>query len=135
MDGVLIVFGFSWMIVGALIGLYLVARHEPQLARLEEIARTGSLLEYHRVLDAYKWKVTVHAHSLLFPVLSIFLGLLWPRVNLPPAIASGVAWALMAATVIWTVGGLRLNKPLMGTGDFLLLASLIATAIGLARGL
>jgi hypothetical protein len=133
MDGVLIGFGFVWMVVGALVGLYVAGRHEPHLENLEAIARAGSLLDYHRALDAYKWKVTVHAHSLLFPLLSILVGLVFPRMSLPGVVASALPWALMASAVVWTAGGLKFIKQVMALGDLLLLASLITTAVGLSH--
>lgn len=132
MGDVLILFGFSWMIIGTVIGLYLGARHEPHLVQLEEIARTGSLLDYHRTLDAYKWKVTVHAHSVLFALVTVAVGLVMPRMSYSDATASALAGALMVAPVVWTIGGWRFSKPIMAIGDLLLALAIGATALGLA---
>jgi hypothetical protein len=133
MSNVLIFFGFSWMVVGAVIGLFVGRQHEPHLHLLEQIAERGSLLEYHRTLDAYKWKVTIHAHSLLFPLVAIAIGLTIPRLSYPDSGIAILGYCLMAAGPIWTLGGLRLLKPLMAVGDTLLLGSIIATAYGMAR--
>lgn len=133
MSDALVLFGFSWMVVGAFIGFYVGHQHEPNLRRLEQIARDGSLLEYHRTLDAYKWKVTLHAHSLLFPLVAISIGLVMPRLGFSDAGATALGLALMAAGPVWTLGGLRAFKPLMGIGDLLLVGSIVATAVGLAR--
>lgn len=133
MSDALVLFGFSWMVVGAFIGFYVGHQHEPNLRRLEEIARDGTLLEYHRTLDAYKWKVTLHAHSLLFPLVAISIGLVMPRLGFSDGGTTALALALMAAGPVWLAGGVRGFKPLMGVGDLLLVGSIAATAVGLAR--
>lgn len=135
MSNALVLFGFSWMVVGAFIGFYVGHQHEPNLKRLEEIAERGSLLEYHRTLDAYKWKVTVHAHSLLFPLVAIAIGMAMPRLAYSDTGTTILGFALMAAGPIWTLGGMRMFKPAMAVGDILLLGSIIATAYGLARAI
>lgn len=129
----LVLFGFSWMVIGALIGFYVGHQHDPNLKRLEEIAERGSLLEYHRTLDAYKWKVTIHAHSLLFPLVAITIGLVMPRLGFPETGNTILGFALMAAGPLWTVGAARSFMPIMALGDILLLGSIAGTAYGLAR--
>lgn len=135
MSDVLILFGFSWMVIGTLIGLYLGARHEPHLGQLEEIAKTGSLLDYHRTLDAYKWKVTVHAHSVLFALVAVAIGLVMPKMSYSETVASALAGALMVAPVVWTIGGWRFSKPIMAIGDVLLIVAIAATALGVAMAM
>lgn len=135
MADALVVFGFSWMVIGAFIGLYLAGKHEPHLGQLEEIAKSGSLIDYHRTLDAYKWKVTVHAHSFLFALVGIAVGLVMPRMSYSPTVTAVLAVTLMVSPVVWTVGGWRLSKPIMAIGDLLLLLALVTTVVGLAKEL
>ena len=135
MANMLVMFGYSWMVMAAIIGLLLAKRHETTLGDLERIAATGNLSEYHRVNDGYKWNKTVHAHAFLFSVVSVAIGLAMPRMNYPDAVTSVLAIALMVAVVVWTVGGLRSSKPLMVIGDLTLLASIVATVVGMARAL
>lgn len=131
MDELLIIFGFGWMVISALIGLALGARHEPHVASLEELARQGELVAYHRALDKYKWRVTVHAHGMLFALVSIVVGLVLARTTYSPLTRDGIAVAMALAAVIWTIGGFRSIKALMGIGDLLFVAGIVATLIGL----
>lgn len=135
MDNILIMFGYCWMVVAALIGLLLAKRHETTLADLERIAAAGDLAEYHRVNDGYKWNKTVHAHSFLFSTVAVTVGLAMSRMNYAVEVRDGMAIALMAAAVVWTIGGLRSSKPLMAVGDITLLVSIAMSAIGLAKAL
>lgn len=135
MSDALILFGFSWMVVGIAIGFIVGHQHEPAAKRLAEIAERGALLEYHRTLDAYKWKVTIHAHSMLFPLVAIAIGLTMPRLGYSDIGNAVLSFALMAAAPVWTAGSTRAFKPMMALGDLLLLGSIVATAYGLAKGL
>ena len=53
------------------------------------------------------------------------------RLALPPAVVTGLAWALMIATLVWSVGALARIRAIMGLGDFMFLAALLVTAFGL----
>lgn len=131
MNHVLIAFGFCWMIVAALLGFYVGAIHDRHVETLEHVAGQGKLLDYHRRLDTFKWKVTVHAHSFLFGVVAILVGLSMPVMGYSSSAASVLAYVLMAAPVIWAAGGWRRFMPLMGIGDVLLLAGIAGAAYGL----
>jgi len=131
----LILFGFVWMVVAALIGLLLARRHELAQVQLEEIAAKGKLIDYHRVDAVYKWNKTVHAHAFLFSIVAVLIGLALSRMNYPEAVTDVLAGALMVAVAVWTLGGLRSNRPLMVIGDLTLLVSVMVAAIGMARAL
>lgn len=133
MNEALVIFGFGWMVAAAFVGLYLGAIHDRHLESLEEIARSGTLLSYHQRLDAYKWKATVHAHAFLFAVVDVLVGLVIHKTNFTEATISVLGYGLMLAPVLWTIGGLRRSKPLMGAGDLLLLAGIVMTAVGLLK--
>lgn len=135
MDKLLIIFGFSWMVVAALIGFLLAKRHEDTLVDLAQIAAKGDLAEYHRVNDAYKWNKTVHAHAFLFSVVAVAIGLAMARMGYAESTLRILCGALMASAVLWTLGGLRSNRPLMVIGDLTLLASVAAAAVGVALAL
>lgn len=135
MGNLLVIFGFSWMVVAVLIGLYLGLTHDPHLEKLENIAKHGTLLQYHERLDAFKWKVTVHAHAFLFSVINVLIGLSFQKMGYSEVTLTVLAAGLMASVVLWTAGGLGRSKLLMGLGDMLMLAGIVATAIGLAKTL
>ncbi len=135
MSSLLLAFGFSWMVVGAVIGLFVGHQHERHVQQLDEIAVRGSLAEYHRAQDGYRRRVVLHAHSFLFPLVAIVVGLVMPQLAYPATGIVALGIALMVAAPVWTLGGLRSFVPLMALGDILLLGSIVATAIGLARGL
>lgn len=135
MGSLLIVFGFSWILVAAFMGLILGARHEPHVASLDALARNGDLHGYHRALDAYKWRVTVHAHGMLFPLVAIAIGFAIPKMTYPALVTDGLSVAMIIATVVWTIGGFKSSKLAMGAGDCLFVAGIVTTIIGLARSL
>ena len=135
MANILVMFGFSWMVVAAIVGLLLAKRHETTLVDLEKIAATGNLAEYHRVNDGYKWNKTVHAHAFLFSVVAVTVGLAMAKMGYSEQVINGLAIALMAAPPVWTVGGLLANRPLMAIGDLTLLVSVSMAAIGIAMAL
>ena len=133
MANTLVTFGFCWMVVGAVIGLLLAPRHERTLVELERIAASGSLADYHRVNDGYKWNKMVHAHSFLFAVVATTIGLALAKMNYSAAVSDGLALALMLSPVVWTLGGLLKNRPLMAIGDIVLLVSVATAAVGMAK--
>lgn len=135
MANALVLFGFTWMVVGAFIGLFLARRHELTLVQLEEFAAKGNLLDYHRVSEGYKWNKTVHAHAFLFSIVAVVVGLAMPKVDYAQTVTDVLAIALMVSVAVWTLGGLRSNRPLMVIGDLTFLASVVATAVGLAKAL
>lgn len=131
----LVLFGFCWMVVAAIIGVLLAKRHENSLVQLEKIAARGDLAEYHRVSDAYRWNKTVHAHSFLFSVVAVCVGLAMGKMNYPETAVNVLATALMLSPVVWTLGGLRANRLLMVVGDLTLLIGIVMAAVGLTRAL
>jgi hypothetical protein len=135
MANMLILFGFSWMVVAAIIGFLLARRHELTLVQLEEIAAQGNLAEYHRVNAGYKWNKTVHAHAFLFSIVAVSVGLAMAKMNYSETVNNALAIALMVSAVVWTIGGLLSNRPLMVIGDFALLASVAMAAVGMAKAL
>ncbi|HUH60803.1 MAG TPA: hypothetical protein VL001_12105 [Candidimonas sp.] len=133
MGEVLVIFGFLWMVSAALIGLYLGAIHDAHLQKLEDIAREGTLASYHQRLDFYKWRVTTHAHAFLFSVVVVLIGLVIDRTNYSDPVIDVIGYGLIAAPVLWTIGGIRRIKPLMGIGDLLLLLGIVFTVVGLTK--
>jgi len=133
MVNVLLLFGFLWMVVAAIIGFLLAKRHEMALVDLERIAATGNLAEYHRVNDIYKWNKTVHAHTFLFSVVTVTVGLVMERMNYSESTSNGLAITLMLSSIVWTLGGLLSNRALMVIGDITLLASIVMVAVGLSK--
>lgn len=135
MANLLILFGFAWMVVAAIIGLLLARRRELVKIELEKMAVKGDLTEYHRLDLIYKWNKTVHSHAMLFSVVAVSVGLAMERMNYPEMVIKALAWALMIAAIVWTIGGLRSNRWLMLIGDVALLGSMVATVVGLAKAM
>lgn len=131
----LVMFGFAWMVVAALVGLVLARLHHESLEQLETVAGRGDLLEYHRISDAYKWNKTVHAHAFLFSLVAVSVGLAMPRMVYPLLVIDALGVALMVAPVTWTIGARFSLRPLMVIGDLALLASIAVAAAGMARSL
>jgi hypothetical protein len=130
---ILIAFGFGWMVVAALIGLYLGAKHERQTDRLRSAAASGNLPEYHRVFEAYKWHSSVHAHGMLFALSSVGVGLALSRAGGALPFAEALVGTLILATVLWTVAALRRIRPLMGLADLMFIGVLAVIAANVAR--
>lgn len=133
MNTVLAAFGLCWMCVAAVLGLVLGVRQEKWMQRLEVLAGSGQLLEYHREHSAFRSGVTVHAHAFLFSVVCICVALLTPHLALAPGLVRALALALMAGTVVWSVGALAKIRAVMGLADLVFLAALLLAAAGLVR--
>lgn len=135
MTQILITFGFSWMVVGALVGLLLAKRHDTTAGQLEKIAAEGNLAEYHRVDDIYKANKNVHVHTFLFSVVAVCIGLSMAKMNYSESTTNVLAGALMFASVVWTIGAVLLNRAFMVVGDLSLLICIVTAAIGMAKAL
>ncbi len=133
MDGtVLVAFGFGWMVVAALLGLYLGAGHESHRQQLAAAAERGDLATYHQILDAFKWRSSVHGHGMLFSLAAVAVGLALARTSLGTVPAGAVIGTLMAVPVVWTFAALRRVRVLMGLADLLFIAVIVLVAIGVA---
>lgn len=131
MNEILVLFGFSWIIIGTLLGLFLAFLHEPHVESLAELAAQGNLLEYHKKLDAFKWKATAHAHGLLFSMICILVGLVMPSMDYSDTTLNILGSLLVFATISWTIFGFLFLKPLLALGDVLFFCAIIMTVIGL----
>lgn len=133
MGNTLIAFGLGWMVVAAFIGLYLGAKHEAHTKSLETASVLGDLAEFHRAFDAYKWRSSVHAHSMLFSLSAVMVGMVLPQTGYGAGTTELLAGALIAAIIVWTLSGLMRIRPLMGLCDLVFVATLVMTAWGVAR--
>ena len=129
----LIAFGFGWMVVAALIGLHLGARHEGHIEQLRSAAARGDLPEYHRMFEAFKWRGTVHAHGMLFALSSVCIGLVLSRAGPALPFTGALIGALIFATVAWTLAAMKRIRPVMALADLLFACVLLLTAAGVAR--
>lgn len=132
-NGVLIAFGLGWMVVAAFLGLYLGAKHDANNQTLEASAARGDLATFHRTLEAYKWRGSVHAHGMLFSLSSIVVGVILPQTGFSKATAEAMVGALIVATVVWTLSALKRIPVLMGLGDLLFVATIAMAAWGVAK--
>ena len=132
---ILIAFGFGWMVAGAFLGLYLGAKHPGLLDQLGAAAAEGNLAVYHRAFEAYKWRSSVHAHTMLFSLSSIAVGSLLSRNEFASVSAEALAGTLMFATVVWSFSALARIRALMGLSDLLFVASMAWVAVIVARNL
>ena len=128
---ILLIFGFSWSLVGCAIGFYQGVKHTSHRKKLEGLSRANDLEGYHTELARFKQKTNAHAHSMLFPVMLVLVALAIPQMNLPEQAILILGVILIAATVTWSIGGIMDLKPIKGLGDILLVISIIITAAGL----
>lgn len=131
-SGVLIAFGLAWMVVAALIGLFLGAKHEAHIKTMETKAKQGDLVGFYRTFETYKWKSSVHAHGMLFSLSAIVIGSILPYTGFAETASTILVGTLITATVVWTLAGLRRIRLLMGFGDLLFISSIAATAWAVA---
>ncbi len=131
MANILLVFGFCWMIVAALIGLVLGGRHLRYDEDLALAARTNDLAGYNARQRAFQARATAHAHSFLWSVIAILVALVLDRLPFADLAAKSIPPAMMAAMVVWTVGALANVRPLMALADIVLFLLLLAVASGL----
>ena len=131
----LIAFGFGWMVVAALLGLYLGAKHQSHIDHLGNAASAGDLVRYHQEFESYKWRSSVHAHGMLFALSSVGVGLVLSRKGFESVPAEALAAMLMVATVVWTLAALPRIRPLMGLADLLFAGALAWVAVGVSGNL
>ncbi len=128
-------FGLFWMIVGCVLGMVQGIKHDGHHARLELLAEAGDFRGYHQELSVFKHRTTTHTHSMLFPLVAIIIGLVMPFTGYSATYTTVLTAGLIAATIIWTIGGFLNLRPIMGLGDVLLLASIVMTFAGVAKSL
>jgi hypothetical protein len=120
----LIAFGFCWMVVAALLGLYLGAKHVSHLGDLGKAAARGDLASYHQTFEAYKWRSSIHAHSMLFSLSAVAVGAVLPLAGLSVTAMERLVVVLILVTVIWTLAALRRIRPVMGVADITFLGAM-----------
>ena len=135
MSQVLLLFGFSWLLVGCFLGLIQGIKHTQHHENLDQYARSGDLLDYHREFNSFKQKTTAHTHSMLFPVVVILIALSMPLNGYAGDNPIVLGVGLIAATVIWTVGGVINVKVFKVIGDLLLMLSIMLAIEGLVNRL
>jgi len=127
----LLAFGFTWMIVAALIGIVLGAKHDNHLEKLRQYAKEGNLVAYHQDTEAYKAVATAHAHTFLFSVILVLVALILGKLPFPPVVNETIPYVLMCSTVLWTIAALRVIRPLMILADIVFFLIVIGIALGL----
>ena len=127
----LLAFGFTWMIVAALVGIVLGAKHDHHLEKLRQYAKEGNLAAYHQDTETYKAGATVHAHSFLFSVVLVLVAMVVGKLPFPPIVTENIPYVLMCSTTLWTVSALRVIRPLMIVADAVFFLVVIAVAYGL----
>ncbi len=133
--GLLLVFGFFWLIVGSVLGLVQGIKHEGHNARLDLLAENGDLQGYHQEFSTFRHRTTNHSHSMLFPLVAIVIGLTMPLTGYSDIHATVLAAGSIAAMIIWTIGGILNFRPIMGLGDILLLGAIVMTLVGVVKSL
>ncbi len=125
----LIAFGFGWMVVAALLGLYLGSQHENHIDELLAAATDGDLVRYHQISDAYKWRSSTHAHGMLFSLSSVAIGLVLLQKGHAIPMSGAVAGTLAIAIVLWTLAALRRIRILMGLTDLVFICVIAIVAV------
>ena len=128
----LIAFGFGWMVVAALIGLYLGVKHDRHIGDLATAAGRGDLALYHQTFEAYKWRSSIHAHGMLFSLSAIVVGAVLPQAGLSAPTMERLVAVLMIVTVIWTLAALGRIRPLMGLADIAFIGTMATVGWSMA---
>ena len=131
MHAVLLAFGFSWMIVAAVIGIVLGAKHDGHLERLEQLAKQGNLTAYNKETQNYKAGATTHGHSFLFAVVMVLVAIVVGQLPYPTVVKAILPYVLMGSTALWTIAALKVIRPLMILADAVFLFAIITIAAGL----
>lgn len=131
MHAVLLAFGFSWMIVAAVIGIVLGAKHDGHLDRLGQHAKQGNLVAYNEETQRYKAGATAHGHSFLFAVILVLVAIVVERLPYGTAVKQTIPYLLMGSTAIWTIAALKVIRPLMILADAIFFLVVITIAVGL----
>ena len=125
----LTIFGLCWLIVGNVLGLVLTKEQEPLTENLDGLTSHDELLEYYQMDWAYRWSKTCHAHSALFSIFCILIGLVLRAYEVPPSImTTTICYLFMISVPLWTIAGFRKIKPLMGISDFMFIGGVALTA-------
>jgi hypothetical protein len=127
----LLAFGFTWMIVAALIGIVIGAKHDNHLEKLRQYAKEGNLVAYNQDTEKYKAGATAHAHSFQFSVILVLVAMVVVRLPFPPVVNESIPYVLMCSTVLWTISALRVIRPLMALADAVFFLIVIGIAYGL----
>lgn len=131
MHAALLAFGFSWMIVAAIIGIVLGAKHDGYLERLGQHAKQGNLVAYNEETQRYKAGATAHGHSFLFATVMVLVAMIVERLPYATAVKEAIPYVLMGSTVIWTIAALKVIRALMILADAIFFLVVIAIAVGL----
>lgn len=124
----LTVFGFIWLLIGNVIGLVLARRRESHVDEIERLSSVDSLLEFHERDWNYRWNKTCHAHSSLFSLVCVMVGIALHTFNTPPStLMNLIVIGLSSSVVLWTVSSFRQIKPIMAGADVLFIGSIAAT--------
>jgi hypothetical protein len=134
-SGVLVAFGFSWMMVAALLGLHLGARHANHIDTLSRLAQGGDLAAFYQTFEAFQWRTSVHAHGMLFSLSAITVGLALPLAGYGQTMSAVLVGTLIVATVIWTLSACMRIRLLMGLGDLAFVCIVATVAWGAATHL
>lgn len=131
MHAALLAFGFFWMIVGAIIGVVLGAKHDGHLERLGQYAKQGNLVAYNEETQKYKAGATAHGHTFLFALVMVLVAIIVERLPYPPAVKETIPYVLMGSTAVWTIAALKVIRALMILADAVFLLVILAIAAGL----
>ena len=134
-SGMLVAFGFSWMVVAALLGLHLGARHANHIETLAGLAQRGDLAGFYKAFEAFQWRTSVHAHGMLFSLSAIAVGLALPLAGYGQTMSAVLVAAFIVATVVWTLSACMRIRLLMGVGDLAFVCTVAIVAWGAATHL
>jgi len=124
----LIVFGFGWLLTGNFIGLILAKKRDSHLTDVGELSTLEGLLEHYKRDWDYRWNKTCHAHSSLFSVVCVIVGVSLNTFDvLPSAITTTIVITLVSSVILWTVFSFRSIKPVMAAADAVFIGSIAAT--------
>lgn len=132
MAEILTLFGLCWLFVGTVIGLMLAKKRESHLQDIETLSTYEEFLEHYRSDWEYRWNKTCHAHSTLFSIICMVVGLSLNSFGiLSPDITLIIVILLIGSVVLWTVSSFRSIKITMAIADLTFMAGVLVSAYAL----
>lgn len=132
MAEILTLFGLCWLFVGTIIGLLLAKRREGHLQDIETLSTYEEFLEHYRSDWGYRWNKACHAHSTLFSIVCMVVGLSLNSFDISsPGITKTIVILLIGSVVLWTVSSFRSIKITMAIADLAFMAGVLVSAYAL----
>ena len=135
MRKILIAFGLILVFVWCIAGFYIGSQHMLHNQELDKIAQEGNLLEFWRSTNAWNMRSSCHSHALCFASILILVALVMPDMKLSDKAKTVMGVLLIVGVLSSTIFMWFHILPLVVPGEFLLVAMVFMSFVGILRGL